>query len=163
MSKVAEKLAAQMAVHLTPDEAVLAVAVVEHQGSAKMMGYFVGGFAGAKIVSSLTKQAKGTASLVPASGRAVWTLTTHRMLFCKATLGGSVGEPISAIRIANVLGVEAKRAKVGTGKLALAFADGSAIGLDLHTGKEADTINRASAALFRPAPAQEHLQGAYQY
>jgi len=153
MTKAAEKLADQMAVHLVPGEHVIAVAVVEYKGTAKKAGYYVGGFIGVAEVRSAVGQARDVARFVPPAGRSVWTLTNHRMLFCKATLTDHVGVPQSSMPLSHLSGVHVRHTRIGADKLELTFADGMTMPLDLHTRTEAEAINRAADVLFnRPPP-----------
>ena len=153
MTKVGEKLATQMAIHLVEGEHVMAVAVVEYKGTAKAAGYYVGGFTGVAEVRSSVGQAREVARFVPPAGRSVWTLTNHRMLFCKATLTNHVGAPQSSMPLSHLAGVHVRHARIGSDKLELTFADGMTMPLDLHTRTEAEAINRAADVLFnRPPP-----------
>jgi hypothetical protein len=153
MTKIGEKLADQMAIHLVPGEHVIAVAVVEYKGSAKAPGYLVGGFMAVAEVKSPVGQARAVARFVPPAGRSVWALTNHRMLFCKATLGNGVGAPHSSMPLSHLSGVQVRPTRIGADKLELTFADGTTMPLDLRTGTEAEAINRAADVLFnRPPP-----------
>lgn len=153
MTKVGDKLANQMAVHLVPGEHVMAAAVVEYKGSAKSPGYFVGGFIGVAEVETPVGQVKDVARFVPPAGRSILTLTNHRMLFCKATLGGGVGAPQRSMPLSHLFGVRVRRARIGGGKLDVTFADGLTMPFALHTATEAEAINRAADVLFnRPPP-----------
>jgi hypothetical protein len=153
MTKVRDKLADQMAIHLVEGEHVMAVAVVEYKGTAKTDGYYVGGFTGVAEVRGPAGQVREVARFVPPAGRSVWTLTNHRMLFCKATLANHVGAPHSSMPLSHLSGVRVRRARIGADKLELMFADGTTMPLDLHTRTEADAIDRAADVLFnRPPP-----------
>jgi hypothetical protein len=153
MTRAEEKLADQMAIHLIEGEHVMAVAIVEYKGTGKEAGYYVGGFIGVAEVRSSVGQARDVARFVPPAGRSVWTLTNHRMLFCKATRANHVGAPQSSMPISHLSGVHVRHARLGADKLELTFADGMTMPLDLHTGTEAEAINRAADVLFnRPPP-----------
>lgn len=147
MTKAAERLAAQMTVHLVPNEEVLAIALVEHRGAARMLDSLAGGLAGVATVEALPGPPQGTACFVPLSGKAVWTLTNRRMMFCKATLINRVGAPLSSIPLRQVEGVGARRTKLG-GKLDLVFTDGTAMEIDLLSAREAEPISQAARQLF---------------
>jgi hypothetical protein len=153
MTKVGERLATQMAIHLVEGEHVMAVAVVEYKGTAKAAGYYVGGFTGVAEVRSSVGQAREVARFIPPAGRSVWTLTNHRMLFCKATLADHVGAPQSSMPLSHLSGVRVRRARIAAHKLELTFADGMTMPLDLHSRTEAEAIERAADVLFnRPPP-----------
>jgi hypothetical protein len=156
MTKVGEKLANQMAIHLVPGEHVMAVAVVEYKGNAKSPGYFVGGFIGVAEVESLVGQTKDVARFVPPAGRSILTLTNHRLLFCKATFRDGVGAPQRSMPLGHLSGAQVRRARIGARRLDLTFADGTTMPFALHTGTEAEAINRAADVLFnrprRPDP-----------
>jgi hypothetical protein len=155
MTKVREKLADQMAIHLVEGEHVMAVAVVEYKGTAKAAGYYVGGFTGVAEVRSSIGQARDVARFVPPAGRSVWTLTNHRMLFCRATLTNHVGAPQSSMPLSHLSDVHVRHARIGADKLELTFADGMTMPLDLHTRSEGEVINRAADVLFNRPPAPD--------
>jgi hypothetical protein len=157
MTKIGEKLASQMAVHLVPGEHVMASAVVEYKGSAKDPGYFVGGTIGVAEPERAVGQTKDVVRFVPPVGRSVLTLTNHRMLFCKATLGNGVGAPQRSMPLGHVSGVQVQRARIGARRLEVTFADGTSMPFSLHTGTEAEAINRAADVLFnRPPPPDQN-------